>query len=84
MADTQTAQTSKAVSSLDGGSFGLDIFVAVAEASILGTLVDVGLVALSNLPTVLITAGNAPYVATAIAAVTAALLIRKAYANNRE
>lgn len=68
---------------LDGGSFGMDVFVAIAEASVIGTLVDVGLTAVSNLPTVLVTGAQAPYIAVAVAAVTAAVQITRAYKNNR-
>jgi hypothetical protein len=81
MAENENVNSEKV--SLDGGNFGLETFEVLAESSLVGTLVDVGLTAVSNLPTHLISAGYAPYVALVVAAIMGAVGIRRAYKRNR-
>lgn len=67
--------------SSDKGSFALDSVFSIAEGGLIGTFAAVLLTALSNLPVVLISAVNAPYVALAVGAIVALKGINDAYTN---
>ena len=68
---------------VDGTGLGLEIFESLAEAALIGTLVDIGLTAVANLPVFIVSASNAPYVALTVSAITAAVQIRRSFKRNR-
>ena len=68
--------------SIDGRNFGLEMAEAFIEAGLIGTLVNIILVALSNLPVYIISAAQAPYVSLVVGAIITIVQIRKAFKRN--
>lgn len=70
------------VKHLDGANFAFNVVEGVAEAGIAGTLTEVVLTALSNLPVVVISSTNALPVSVAIAGLIAIVQIGRAFRRN--
>lgn len=69
--------------SIDGKNFGFEMAEAFVEAGLIGTLVDIILTALSNLPVYLISAGvQALAVSSVVAAMIAIVQVRRAFKRN--
>lgn len=81
MADLSTGQPD-VKKRLDGGNFGFEVTEGIAEAGIIGTLMDVVLVSLSSLPVHVVTAAQSPYVAGAVAGVIAIVQTARAFRRN--